>query len=1144
MNGSSCSRADLVRVLAAQDGLVPAAAGLMGYSPIEVVHDEQARKIPGETSAAAESSIDPPPVLEIPDGDWPAMQAPASAWQAFSYEQREPLPVEKPKKWELTWRDQEQLDRPHWYPIAEWRSLIPRLRMELTETARSSRVDIDRAVRQLAESQLMGEVPRQAVRRWGDRLQVIVDRSERLIPFRQDMAWFLENLKRLLPGAAIQLAIYDESRDALRLVKRGQATSDYRYPPLGASMVVLGDLGALSQGEQAKTWLKWATGLLEREGHALAVVPCSSDRVARPLRASLRVIPWQKLAFAQSCRDESTRRALVDRLFRRLSQAKRIEPGLLRAMRRSIAEATDASLEADFWQDSRLASRHCRGASLHGDRLADFRSLSMGERREALAVLREWRQPSAPELWMSEVWGLDGDSEAFVPARDREDARRWQETFLAQDELSDAQVAWLARATDGLSREALLRQRHLRELHRRIHAHDELLGGDPQELRSGETVDVAVGQMGDSLMCCRGDSKLCEDARWHWLGRLQTRTGTVVVCEEELVGRDSFWKSGRAPSWASDWGRDKYGCWVEFQVGGEAGTVVTQRMRWIPAGTFLMGSPESEEVGYDDEGPQHEVTFTRGFWMFDTPVTQDLWHAVIRDNPIHFTGDRRPVDRISWNDTRRFLDWLDLRMRVVTFDLPTEAQWEYACRAGTTTAYSFGDRPESLKDFAWYRSNSGDTAHEVAEKWPNPWGLFDMHGNVREWCQDYWADDYREAAGVDPTGPAQGKRRVLRGGAWNSLALNVRSAYRSHDGAAYMRSPFGFRCVQIPTNLAEPRGGEWRPSGAHAAATTGGVAMELQIDSDKPQAVAIPHGRRISIRSDVEAIELRRITKPEWACAMGRDRYGLWAEFTLKGVVQRMRWIPPGRFLMGSADEDGMDYGDERPQHEVTLSHGYWLFDTPVTQALWQAVVNMNPSYFEGATRPVEQVSWDDCQTFLHGINQAVTGLNLSLPTEAEWECACRAGSISRYAFRDDITPELARYDEGDSEKNGTSEVSRFPPNSWGLFDMHGNIWEWCQDWYGEYGQEAQLNPQGPREGRSRVSRGGSWIDNAHFVRSASRNHSEPGYRFNFTIGFRCAQVRPSSRGREQGGDESIDGADERCRLTVRSLGSESQATG
>ncbi len=1123
MNGSSCSRADLVRVLAAQDGLVSAAARLIGYSPAEVVHDEKARKIPGETSAAAESSIDPPPVLEIPDGDWPAMQAPASAWQAFSYEQREPLPVEKPKKWELTWRDQEQLDRPHWYPMAEWRSLIPRLRMELTETARSSRVDIDRAVRQLAEGQLMDEVPRQAVRRWGDRLQVIVDRSERLIPFRQDMAWFLENLKRLLPGAAIQLAIYDESRDALRLVKRGQATSEYRYPPLGASMVVLGDLGALSQGEQAKTWLKWATGLSEREGHALAVVPCSSDRVARPLRASLRVIPWQKLAFAQSCRDVSTRRALVDRLFRRLSQAKRIEPGLLRAMRRRIAEATDASLEADFWQDSRLASRHCRGASLHGDRLADFRSLSMGERREALAVLREWRQPSAPEVWMSEVWGLDGESEALVPAKDREDARRWQETFLAQDDLSDAQVAWVARATDGLSREALLRQRHLRELHRRIHAHDDLLGGDPHELRSGETVDVAVGQMGDSLMCCRAGSKLCEDSRWHSLGRLQTRTGTVVVCEEELVDRDSFWKSGRAPSWASDWGRDEYGCWVEFEVGGDSGKRVTQRMRWIPAGTFLMGSPEAEEGRLPDEGPQHEVTITRGFWMFDTPVTQELWLGVMGDHPSRFRGSRRPVEQVSWDDAQRFLDRLNERAGQAVFTLPTEAQWEYSCRAGTTTAYGFGDDLEALGTYAWYRVNSYGTPHDVAGKLPNKWGLFDMHGDVSEWCQDCWANNYREGAAINPAGPLHGRVGVLRGGGWNAHAQFVRSAYRSPHDPRNHGGGFGFRCIHIPANSAEPLEGNVARE-AQSTAMPDDRAVPLRIDSETPQAVTIAHGSCIVIRSDTENLELQRIAKPEWASAMGRDRYGLWAEFTLKDVVQRMRWIPPGRFMMGSPDADELASEREKPQHEVTLRCGYWLFDTPVTQELWLAVVKKNPSRFPGPRRPVERVSWDDCQAFLGKFNAALPGLGLVLPTEAEWEYACRAGTITCYAFGNELLHNQAHYDHSDLTPAETSEVGRFLPNRWGLLDMHGNVWEWCHDWYGRYSADSQVNPHGPDGDGSRVIRGGSWFSDVRSVRSGYRNQYGPTDDRSDNIGFRCALVHPSSREHEQVSEKAIGG--------------------
>ncbi|NQT11381.1 MAG: formylglycine-generating enzyme family protein [Planctomycetes bacterium] len=232
-----------------------------------------------------------------------------------------------------------------------------------------------------------------------------------------------------------------------------------------------------------------------------------------------------------------------------------------------------------------------------------------------------------------------------------------------------------------------------------------------------------------------------------------------------------------------------------------------------------------------------------------------------------------------------------------------------------------------------------------------------------------------------------------------------------------------------------------------------------------------------------------------------------------------MRWIPPGRFLMGSPDDDEMALDREKPRHEVTLSHGYWLFDTPVTQELWLAVMKENPSRFQAPLRPVECLSWDDCQAFLDKINEAVAGLRLSLPTEAEWEYGCRAGTMSRYAFGEEISPDQANY-YGGPPWGETSPVGSFAANPWGLFDMHGNVLEWCEDRSGAYAADAQLNPQGPSDGYHRVLRGGSWGLSAQYVRSAVRSHAglrDRGRKF----GFRCARVHPSSRQRERTSDEA-----------------------
>jgi formylglycine-generating enzyme required for sulfatase activity len=249
-----------------------------------------------------------------------------------------------------------------------------------------------------------------------------------------------------------------------------------------------------------------------------------------------------------------------------------------------------------------------------------------------------------------------------------------------------------------------------------------------------------------------------------------------------------------------------------------------------------------------------------------------------------------------------------------------------------------------------------------------------------------------------------------------------------------------------------------------------------------------------------------------WASDWGEDEYGIFIGFTYKGVRQDFRWIEPGTFLMGSpADEPARD--NDETQHAVTLSKGYWLADTCVTQALWKAVMGANPSRFQGANHPVENVSWDDAQAFITRMNEMKAALRLCLPTEAQWEYACRAGTSTPFSFGEGISPEIVNYDGNYPYHNGrkgeyreqTIEVGSLPPNAWGLYEMHGNVWEWCQDWYSNYKEEAQDDPQGPGEGTRRVLRGGSWILYGRDCRSACRYHRDPSNHRD-SSGFRLAR--------------------------------------
>ena len=221
---------------------------------------------------------------------------------------------------------------------------------------------------------------------------------------------------------------------------------------------------------------------------------------------------------------------------------------------------------------------------------------------------------------------------------------------------------------------------------------------------------------------------------------------------------------------------------------------IGMQLRLIPPGEFMMGSPESEANRRPDE-TQHRVRITKPFYLSAHEVTQAQYNRVMGNNPSRSKGPTKPVEMVSWNDAVEFCRRLSEQERK-EYRLPTEAEWEYACRVGTTTSYSCGDNVSQLGEYAWYSDNSGNASHAVGEKLPNAWGLYDMHGNVFEWCRD-WRKPYgSQNVLIDPAGPASGSRRVLRGGSFSSLPRLVRSANRIYLQSDDRGFVFGFRLAR------------------------------------------------------------------------------------------------------------------------------------------------------------------------------------------------------------------------------------------------------------------------------------------------------------------------------------------------------------
>ena len=444
----------------------------------------------------------------------------------------------------------------------------------------------------------------------------------------------------------------------------------------------------------------------------------------------------------------------------------------------------------------------------------------------------------------------------------------------------------------------------------------------------------------------------------------------------------------------------------------DCGNGVKLELVKIPEGTFMMGSKDIEK-------PIHQVSVP-SFYMGKYAVTQAEFEAVMGINPSssYSQGARLPVEQVSWKEVKKFCQKLSQKSGKQV-RLPSEAEWEYACRAGTTTEYSFGDNITTEQV-----NFDGKKKVDVDRFNPNPWGLYQMHGNVWELCQDLWHGNYE---GAPTDGGAwtiassafsnSNYSRVRRGGSFISTATECRSSSRNVVGDIERRYDTGFRV-------------------AFSTIKEQNVVNELILDCGQ-------------------------------------------------GVILDLVKIPAGKFIMGS------DFSfDEKPQHEVSLN-GFLIGKYAVTQAQWEAVMGKDLSVFfkfKGSKLPVDTVRYDAANLFCENLTK-ITGREVRLPSEAEWEYACRAGTTTRFSFGDNITKDQVNFDG-----RKTVDVDRYAPNAWGIYQMHGNVYELCADIFHTSNSGGYVGAptdgsvwEGSDLDEDYVVRGGDYFSREQSCRSASR---------------------------------------------------------
>ena len=547
-----------------------------------------------------------------------------------------------------------------------------------------------------------------------------------------------------------------------------------------------------------------------------------------------------------------------------------------------------------------------------------------------------------------------------------------------------------------------------------------------------------------------------------------------------------------------------------------------------PSGEFLAGSSPNE-TGYmaQNDMPRVKMVIDKEFYIGKYETTQALYQEVMSENPSKNKGNDLPVERVTYTKAMEFcqkLNELTKAQRPAGFEfmLPTEKQWEYACRAGTNTALNDGSnltntnaKCENLNSLAWYKHNSETQTHPVGQKKPNKWGIYDMHGNVAEWC-------YTPEAKITDEKSCS----ILRGGAYFYEPQKTRSASRGASFINSVSSGFGFRVALINTGKIEKTVEETSktPTNETTETTKEDNASSAVNPPEKPQEAlqniqsepvttaervsnTVPATTSVVVATPTQAplVQLPPMEEPKAMTATSTTttaipttnkvseqkpiKAGEKISVAYNGVKFPLIGCPPGKFIMGSPSDEPCHSAIEE-QHEVVIEKGFYIGKYEITQGQYKAIMGHNPSIETGDKLPVHNINWLDAQKFCEKLNELTKDKRPAnsifvLPTEAQWEYACRSG----YKTSLNNGKNLVDFNSSDQELNKLAwnkanacnkvqTVGKKIANAWGIHDMHGNVQEWCQD----------LIKEVPVEGNMlaiRALRGGSYLSVGKECRSA-----------------------------------------------------------